>query len=140
MRYSRIVKQHFHGPVNAYRMEAPTVTGVAGQPNKGSFLILYLRLEGDRIAEASFQTYGCPPAIAAGSLLAQELAGATRDEATRWTAERVEGALGGLPPNKRHCAALAADALWDAVSYWSEPDRASLPPSSEQVAEIGERE
>ena len=109
--YSAIVMDHFLAPRNARRMEAPDRVGAAGTPASGPFLVLYLRLEGERIAEASFQTYGCAPAIAAGSLLAERLPGTTLAAARAWTAPAIEAALGGLPRHKRACAELAAQAL-----------------------------
>jgi NifU-like protein involved in Fe-S cluster formation len=93
-------------------MERPDAIGVAGVPAQGPFLVLYLRLEGDRIADASFQTHGCAPSIAAGSLLCTELPGQRLADATaRWTEVAIHEALGGLPQHKRHCSALAAEAL-----------------------------
>ena len=61
MQYSEIVLDHFYSPRNAYRMEKPDVVGKAGDPGSGPFMLLFFRVEGDRIAQASFQTYGCGP-------------------------------------------------------------------------------
>ncbi len=97
-------------------MERPHVIGTAGDPRRGNFLVLYLRFEGERVGAASFQCHGCAPAIAAGSLLAKRLEGSTLTEAAGWDAARIEAELGGLPRSKRHCAALAAEALRDALA------------------------
>lgn len=115
--YSDVVLDHFHNPRNARRLASPDAVGKAGDPEKGGpFMILYLRFEGERIIEATFQTYGCGPAIAAGSLLTERLTGARRVDAGRWDETTVNEALGGLPPEKRHCSALAAQALSDALT------------------------
>jgi NifU-like protein involved in Fe-S cluster formation len=119
MTYSSIVMHHFYAPRNHYRMERPDVVGTAGNPARGDFMQIFLRLGDERIIEASFQTIGCCPAIAAGSLLAARLAGATREEALVWTEEAINAVLGGLPAEKRYCSALAAEALRDAVGYWT---------------------
>lgn len=79
---------------------------------------LYLKLDGERIAEASYQTYGCGPAIAAGSVLTEKLKGASRQEAFEWTESAINEALGGLPGNKRHCSGLAATVLERAMKQW----------------------
>lgn len=114
--YSPVVMDHFYNPRGAFRMEAPDLVGRAGARNGGPFMTLFLKLEGERIAAASFQTFGCAPAIAAGSLLAEQLPGALLAEATsRWTEEAIHEALGGLPDHKRHCSALAAEALASAA-------------------------
>lgn len=96
-------------------MKDPDLVGTAGDPHRGNFLVLYLRLQGEGVVEASFQCHGCAPAIAAGSLLSERLEGATLAEAAAWDASRVEAELGGLPRSKRHCAELAAEALRDAL-------------------------
>lgn len=120
MRYADALLDHFYNPRNAFRMPDPDLVGKAGMPGRGPFLVLYLRLEEDRISAASFQTYGCAPAIASGSLLAERLPGSTRAEAARWTAEEIAEALGGVPEEKRHCPLLAAQALEAALACWGE--------------------
>lgn len=99
-------------------MVDPDLVGTAGTPGRGPFLVLYLRIEGERIVAASFQTYGCAPAIASGSLLAERLPGSTRREASGWSTEAIASALGGVPEEKQHCPALAAQALAAALSGW----------------------
>lgn len=116
MNYSATVRDHFHNPRNAYRMADPDRVGVAGVPGRGPFMLIFLRLEGEQIAEASFQTYGCPPAIAAASLLAESLCGLSLEAAEAWADEaRIRAGLGGLPAHKHHCARLAAAAVTSAL-------------------------
>ena len=119
MEYSEIVLDHFHTPRNGYRMKDPHVIGKAGDPVRGGpFMLLYLKVEGETITDASFQTYGCGPAIAAGSLLTEKIKGVTRSEASKWTEPKLNDALGGLPMAKRHCSALAVQVLENALSSW----------------------
>jgi len=108
--YSSVVMDHFRRPRNAHRMPGPDVVGQAGTPGRGNFVLVYLRLSGDRVAAASLQTHGCCPAIAAGSLLVERLAGCSPRGARAFSAERIEQDLGGLPRPKRHCSTLAAEA------------------------------
>lgn len=118
MRYADVVMDHFHAPRCVGRMRDPDLVGTSGTPGRGNFMVLYVRLEGDRVAEASYQTYGCCPAIAAGSLLTESLAGSTRAELAEWDEPRLNQALGGLPRAKRHCSALAIDALERVLEAW----------------------
>lgn len=120
--YSEIVLDHFYRPRNAFRLADPDVVGRAGTPGRGNYMALYLALEGERITQASFQTYGCCPAIAAGSMLVERIQGQTRAEASAWDEAAICAALGGLPRHKRHCSRLAADALADALGRWAVPD------------------
>jgi nitrogen fixation NifU-like protein len=110
-KYSDILMDHFFAPRNGGRMEGPDRVGQAGTPGQGPFMVLYLRLDGDRVTEARFQTYGCGPAIAAGSMLTVLVTGRTVAECLALTAEELTEALGGVPPEKQHCPALAIQAL-----------------------------
>lgn len=127
--YSAVVMDHFYSPRSAFVMPDAHLVGQAGRPRGGPFMTLYLRLEGEgpdaRIAAASFQTFGCAPAIAAGSLLAERLPGTPLGEAAaRWTEAEINEALGGLPDHKRHCSALAAEALQAALAEHEREERA----------------
>ena len=115
MTYSATVSEHFLNPRNVGEMESPDAVGQAGSPGQGEFVIIYLRLAGDRIAEARFQTFGCGPAIAACSLLTEWAAGREREEAEEMTGEQLVALLGGLPADKVFCAELAISALRDAL-------------------------
>jgi nitrogen fixation NifU-like protein len=116
MSYSEIVLDHFYRPRNQSVMEGADVKGVAGDPERGNFMVLFLKLAGTSIEKASFQTHGCAPSIAAGSLLSERLCGSTLQAARSWTEERINETLGGLPPHKRYCSALAAAALASALN------------------------
>lgn len=69
--YSEIVLDHFYQPRNCSVLGNPDAIGVAGEPGQGNFMVLYLRVGAGRISEATFQTHGCCPSIAAGSLLTE---------------------------------------------------------------------
>lgn len=134
--YSQVVMDHFYAPRNGFRMQDPDRVGQAGTPAQGPFVVLYLRLAGERISQASFQTFGCAPAIAAGSLLCERLSGATLADAAAWTEEALNEALGGLPNHKRICTELTIAALNDALlgtgtrtTSGADTSRASLPSS-----------
>jgi NifU-like protein involved in Fe-S cluster formation len=71
----------------------------------------YLRVVEGRVAEARFQTYGCGPSIAASSVATELVRGRPVGSLATLTADEVEGALGGLPPERRHAASVVAAAL-----------------------------
>lgn len=64
-----------------------------------------------RIQRARFQVYGCPAAIAAGSVLTELIAGADTARLDSLGARDIDRALGGLGPQRYHAAVLAADAV-----------------------------
>lgn len=113
--FSAIVLDHFHNPRHVGPLEAATHQGVAGSPGDGPYLILWFVVEEDVIQQAAYQTYGCPAAIASGSMTATLLVGRTVEQALNLTATDLMLLLGGLPEGKEHCAQLAITALTNAL-------------------------
>jgi nitrogen fixation protein NifU and related proteins len=114
--FSEILMDHFNSPRNSGRIEAPDRVGIAGTPGRGPYVALYLRLAGDVISEARFQTHGCGVSIACGSMLTEMIIGREADECLALTPERLSQALNGVPGTKLHCPALAVAALKNALS------------------------
>ncbi|MDX2032957.1 MAG: iron-sulfur cluster assembly scaffold protein [Blastocatellia bacterium] len=114
--YSAKVLEHLEDPRNVGEMNDATARGEATNPVCGDRLHLYLKVEGDRIAAAAFQVQGCPPSIAAGSVLTEMLTGASLDAARALAPRDVTAALERLPRNKEHCSILAIDALRAALA------------------------
>jgi NifU-like protein involved in Fe-S cluster formation len=115
-KFSDTLMDHVTAPRNTGVMENPDLTGMAGAPGRGAFLVLCLRVRDGRITEAKFQTYGCGPTIAAGSMLTEMILGRTIEECREVTAEQLIEALDGVPPDKLHCPALAIAALRNAIN------------------------
>jgi nitrogen fixation NifU-like protein len=76
---------------------------------------LQIEVDGDRIVDAKFKTFGCGSAIASSSLATEWLRGKTLQEATAITNTEIVQEL-SLPPVKIHCSVLAEDAIKAAVS------------------------
>ena len=81
-------------------------------------MILYLKVQDERIAAAKYHTVGCGPTIACGSMLSELVMGRSIAECGAVTAEDLIKALDGVPPDKLHCPAMAIAALHDALSHW----------------------
>ena len=113
--YSPIVVEHFFSPRNVGVMDDPDVVGKSGSKQEGEFIILHLKLNGDKIREARFKAFGCGPAIAACSVLTEWTKGKTRQRARKLTPQKLIEMLGGLPQHKLFCASLAVDALKNAL-------------------------
>ena len=64
---------------------------------------------------AKFQTVGCGPTIACGSMLTELITGRTVAECGEITTDTLITALDGVPPDKLHSPALAITALRDAL-------------------------
>jgi nitrogen fixation NifU-like protein len=102
---------HFADPRNVGALPDADIVGTAGEPGRGNYIVLYFKLDGEVIVECGFETFGCAPAIAAGSMVTELMKGRSVAEALKLTPEELESALGGLPLGRRHCAGLAVEAL-----------------------------
>jgi len=114
--YSEVVQDHFEYPRNVGMLEHADAEAEVMNPACGDIMRLYLRIEGDRIVEAKFQTQGCPAAIAAGSMTTEMLVNMRLEEAASLKRDAVNEALGGLPPQKVHSAVLVEDAVKAAMA------------------------
>lgn len=116
--YNPTVLDHYRNPRNVGDVAGSPAVAQVGDPEHGDVLRLGLRIEGGRIVEARFKSFGCTAAIAAGSMLTVMVEGRLLAEAERLTNEDVARALGGLPESKMHCSVLAEQAIREAVRRW----------------------
>ena len=81
--YQEIILDHNRKPANFRTMDDATATIDADNPLCGDRLQLYLKIDGDKIADISFQGSGCAISVASASMLTERLKGATVAEAER---------------------------------------------------------
>ena len=55
-KYSETLMEHVLAPRNGGVMEDPDLTGHAGAPGRGPYLILFLKLDDDPIAAATYRS------------------------------------------------------------------------------------
>lgn len=113
--YSSSLLDHFYNPRNLGELEQPDGVGEARYHRCGDHLRLWIRLDQDRIQEASFQAVGCGAAIAVGSAGTELLKGRTIDQARQLGAFELNAALGGLPVSKRHALLMFLECLYEAL-------------------------
>lgn len=127
--YSQAVMDHFANPRNVGKLEDADGVGEVGNAKCGDIMKMYLKIDGDRITDVKFNTFGCGAAIATSSMATELIKGKTIDEAMKLTNKAVIEALDGLPPAKVHCSVLAEEAVKAALSdYFS---RKGLTPPEE---------
>lgn len=114
--YSAKVLEHLDNPRNVGELDDATARGEATNPVCGDLLRLYLKIDEGKIVEARFKVQGCPPSIAAGSVLTEIITNLTVEEARKLTPQDITRALERLPRNKEHCSPLAIDALRAALA------------------------
>jgi nitrogen fixation NifU-like protein len=120
--YSELVMEHFRNPRNVGRIEDADAKAMEGSPACGDMVAVYLKVDPDtqRIADISFESYGCASNIATGSIITELAKGKTLEEAKHISWKEASEALGGLPPIKAHCSVLAVDGLRAAIQNYEE--------------------
>ena len=116
MLYSEKVMDHFQNPRNVGEIENADGIGEVGNAKCGDIMKIYLKIEGDRIQDVKFNTFGCGSAIASSSMATELIKGKKLSEAQELTNKAVAEALDGLPPHKIHCSVLAEEAIQAAIS------------------------
>jgi nitrogen fixation NifU-like protein len=113
--YTPTTVDHFSHPRNVGRLEDADGVGRVDDRATDNLITIYLKLADARVAVARFRTFGCSACIAASSIATELVQGHPLAEVAQIDAAAILDALGGLPPDKQHCADLAARALKQAV-------------------------
>jgi nitrogen fixation NifU-like protein len=87
------------------------VTGLCGDS-----LEIWLRERDGRISEITFLPDGCEGTTACGSAMTELAKGKSIEEAAGINAASIEGFLGGLTEEHKHCARFAVAALYRALA------------------------
>lgn len=135
--YTERVIEHFRAPHNMGKLEDYSAIGKVGNVVCGDVMWLYIKVEQDSdgndiIADISWETFGCTAAIATSSMVSDLAKGKTLEQAIDLTNQDVANQLGGLPPVKMHCSALAADALNEAIYSYLAAQGKTIPSALEQ--------
>ncbi|MFC2078731.1 iron-sulfur cluster assembly scaffold protein [Candidatus Bipolaricaulota bacterium] len=130
--YTEKVIEHFREPHNRGKLEEYSAIGKVGNIVCGDVMWLYIKIDQDEadrdiITDISWETFGCTAAIATSSMVSDLAKGKTVEEAIAVTNQDVANELGGLPPVKMHCSALAADALNEAIYAYMNQEGKEIP-------------
>ena len=123
--YSEKVMEHFRHPRNVGVIEDADGIGEVGNAKCGDIMKMYLKIEGDTVVDAKFETFGCGSAIASSSMATELIIGKPLSEVAQLTNKAVAEALDGLPAYKMHCSVLAEEAIQSALEdyYGKHPEK-----------------
>ena len=110
-KYPKFLMEHFQNPRNVGEISDPDGVGTVGNASCGDIMQMFIKVNGEKIIEAKFKTFGCGAAIATSSILTERIKGATLDEAVKISEETSQEVLAQLPKEKIPCFTLATDAL-----------------------------
>jgi nitrogen fixation NifU-like protein len=109
--YSERLLDHFQNPRNVGELPPPSVTVEVSNPACGDILRLSALVENGLATAVRYKVRGCTASIAAGSALTVWLTGKSRREIEAFQMSAIEEALGGLPAESKHAAALCRDGV-----------------------------
>ena len=117
---SPVLVEHARNPRN---MEIPENYNGFGLNDGycGDMMCMWVLVEEGMLKCATFNTDGCGPSIACGSMATEMARGKTLEEAGELTPDKIIHALGGLPEDHVHCASLAAATLQLAIADYLHP-------------------
>lgn len=134
--YQDVIVDHNRSPRNFRKIPDATRVQEGFNPLCGDKLTIYLKLDGDRISDLSFEGSGCAISVASASLMSQQLKGKTVADAeqlfdqmhamlTRDDADTNLEALGKLAalsgvreyPSRVKCATLCWHTLKNALEH-----------------------
>ncbi len=110
--------EHFQNPRNVGEISDPDGVGTVGNASCGDIMQMFIKVNGGKIVDAKFKTFGCGAAIATSSILTERIKGATPDEALKISEETSREVLAQLPKEKIPCFVLAIDALKLAIEEY----------------------
>ncbi len=79
--YQEVILDHTKHPRNFHALDDATTKATGNNPLCGDRVTVYLRLEGDRIVDVSFQGQGCAISKSSASLMTDAVKGRTTAEA-----------------------------------------------------------
>jgi nitrogen fixation NifU-like protein len=114
--YSPQVADHIANPRNVGEIAHPSGVGDVTNEVCQDRIRLTIRIGDGIVVDAKVRANGCPPTIAAASVLTELILNKHASELQSLGRADITKALGRLPTAKQHCAVLAIDALRAALS------------------------
>ena len=130
--YGDMILDHNRRPRNFGRLDGATHTALGNNPLCGDRVTVYLKVDGDRVADIAFEGTGCAISTASASMMTEALRGKSLAEARRLfeqfrgmlTADGEPEELGKLAafagvrefPMRVKCATLAWHAMQSALA------------------------
>lgn len=115
--YQSVILEHSKSPRNFRVMDDASCSERGHNPLCGDEVTLYLKLDGDRISDITFQGQGCAISKSSASILTTVVKGRTTDEALALFGQ-VHALLTGHPPDAAGMTALGKLAVFQGVSAY----------------------
>lgn len=125
--YAKEIIKHFKNPKNIGKIKNADGIGKVGNTVCGDVMWFYIKVKNNKISDIKFQTFGCVVAIAVSSMLTEMVKKKTLEQAIKITNKDILKKAGKVPPIKKHCSVLAADALHEAIYDYLSKNKLEIP-------------
>jgi nitrogen fixation protein NifU and related proteins len=105
--YREVILDHYSHPRNKGELPDPDIKVEGANPLCGDELSIFVKLDGDRVADVRFVGRGCSISQASASMMTEQIKGKTLDEA-RALAARFKGMMRGDAVDEDELGELAA--------------------------------
>ena len=113
--YSEKIMNEFYNAQNYDVIRGASGVGKITCDVGNEIIKIYIKVENDKITEATFQTFGGVVAVAASSVAVNSLKDMTISQARKFDANRIYEVLGDIPEHKAYIIPLVTRAVLAAV-------------------------
>ena len=115
MRYNDKILNEFFNPQNVGVIKGANGKGkIVNQENR-EIMKIFLKLNGETIEEAEFQTFGNPASIVCCSVATRLIIGKTLSDAEKITEKDILAELDSVPEENKYAVLMAVETVKDAV-------------------------
>lgn len=113
--YSEKIMEEFYNPQNYGVIKGASGVGKVVSDIGGEIIKIYISVNGDKIVDAQFQTYGGVVAIACSSMATRFMIGKNLSAIKKLTVGTFLETVGEVPENKRYIVQAVVNAMHGAV-------------------------
>ncbi len=120
MMYSNKIMEEFYNPENYGVIKGASGVGKVVSDVGSEIIKIYIKVEGDKVTEAQYQTYGGVVAIACTNIATKLIMGKSLSAISRMNENNILEITGEIPENKMYVVTLVVNAMHAAVeSYYN---------------------
>ena len=120
MMYSNKIMEEFYNPENYGVIKGASGVGKVVSDVGSEIIKIYIKVEGDKVTEAQYQTYGGVVAIACTNIAIKLIMGKSLSAISRMNENNILEITGEIPENKMYVVTLVVNAMHAAVeSYYN---------------------
>jgi nitrogen fixation NifU-like protein len=109
----------YKNPMNEGKLENPTVIEHGVNEACGDEMDLYLKIEGDRVVDASFKAQSCSVSVVSSAILTDEIKGKKISEIKKFSKEDLLKLIGvNLTTSRVKCATLPLETLQKSLEHY----------------------